>query len=198
MRAVLLIAILLAGGGGKFNKVLAPGDAAPAWANLPGIDDKKHSLADHKDRDVVVLIFTCNSCAASVEYEDRIISLTKKYGENKGRVAVVAVNVNTIPADRLDKMQERAKARGFNFPYLYDESQKIAKDYGATYTPEFFVLNRDRKLVYTGAMDDKGPPGTPSRKFVEEAIDAALAGKSPEVTETLPRGCMIRYARAKR
>src|SRR5215831_9637475 len=100
----LLVLVLLAGAvpAGKFNEVLSPGDAAPAWSDLPGVDGKKHSLADLKDKDVVVVVFTCCSCPAAEDYEDRIIAFAKKHAESK--VALVAINVNTIPEDRLDKM----------------------------------------------------------------------------------------------
>jgi peroxiredoxin len=183
---------------GQFNKAVSPGDKAPAWVDLPGVDGKRHSLADLAHQDAVVLAFICNSCPAAVDYEDRIIALAKKYDAARGKVAVVAVNVNTIPADRLDKMQERAKAKDFPFPYLYDESQKIARDYGASYTPEFFVLDRDRRIAYCGALDDRSPPTAANRHYVDEAIRATLEGRKPEVAETLARGCMIRFARTRR
>src|SRR5687768_14864248 len=150
--AVTAAVALLPGLGlaGEFNKKLSIGDPAPAWKDLPGTDGKKHALADLAGKDLVVVVFTCNSCPCSVEYEDRIIALTNKY---KDKAAVVAINVNTIPDDRLPAMTKRATQRKFPFPYLYDESQHIARDYGATYTPEFFVLDRNRKVAYMGAMD---------------------------------------------
>ncbi|MBL9125614.1 MAG: redoxin domain-containing protein, partial [Planctomycetaceae bacterium] len=126
---------------GKYNDVLNIGDAAPAWSDLPGVDGKTHSLADLAGKDVVVVIFTCNSCPIAVDYEDRIIALARKHSAADSKVAVVAINVNTIEADKLPKMRERAELKGFTFPYLYDESQKIGRAYGATFTPEFFVLN---------------------------------------------------------
>ena len=105
----------------------------------------------------------------------------------------VTVNVNTIEADRLPKMQERAKEKGFNFQYLYDESQKIGRDFGAIYTPEFFVLDKDRKIAYLGAMDDKSPPGQPTLHYLDDAVEATLKGEKAKVGETLARGCLIRY-----
>src|SRR5215207_2384139 len=122
---------------GEFNKKLSVGDAAPVWKDLPGTDGKKHSLADVKS-DVVVVVFTCNSYATAQEYEDRLVAFAKA---QPATVTVVAINVNTIAEDRLDAMKKKAEAKQFSFAYLYDESQKIARDYGATYTPEFFVLN---------------------------------------------------------
>jgi peroxiredoxin len=108
------------------------------------------------------------------------------------------VNVNTIDADRLDKMQERAKEKAFPYPYLYDETQKIAKDYGATYTPEFFILDKDRKIAYMGAMDDGSPPRTESKHYLEDAVEAVLAGRKPAPAETRARGCLIRLVKPKR
>ena len=137
---------------GEFNTVLKIGDGAPAWKELPGTDGKKHSLADHTGKELVVVVFTCNSCACSEEYEDRIIAFAKKYKE---KVSLVAINVNTISEDSLDAMKKKADKKKFSFEYLYDETQEIAKKYGATRTPEFFVLNRDRKIAFMGSLDDK-------------------------------------------
>jgi peroxiredoxin len=183
---------------GEFNKKLSVGDPAPAWAGLPGVDGKPHALADLKGKRAVVLAFTCNSCPVAVDYEDRIIGFAKKHAGPDSPVALVAVNVNTIEEDRLPKMRERAKEKGFPFPYLYDESQKIARDYGATTTPEFFVLDADRRVVYMGAMDDASPPAAPGKQFLEDAVRAALKGGKPVVAETFPRGCMIRFSRTRR
>jgi len=180
---------------GKYNQTLNVGDAAPVWKDLPGIDGKKHSLADLKDKEVVVLVFTCNSCPAAVDYEERIIAFTRQFTGPGKRVALVAVNVNVIEEDRLPKMQERARERGFNFPYLFDESQQIARAYGARYTPEFFVLNKERKIVYMGAMDDRDDPKLVKRRFLEEAVEAALKGSKPATEETLGRGCLIRFVK---
>ncbi|MFM9961377.1 MAG: thioredoxin family protein [Planctomycetaceae bacterium] len=180
---------------GEFNEVLSIGDKAPAWADLPGTDGKKHSLAELRDRDVVVLAFTCLSCPTAVDYEDRLNALAKQHAGPNGKVAVVAVCVNLVDADRLPKLQARAKEKDFAFQYLSDETQKIAKDYGAIFTPEFYVLNKARQVVYMGAMDDSTAPAKVQHKYVEAAIAAALTGDKPAVTETLARGCRVRYAR---
>ena len=195
LRTLLAIALLpVVSVAGEFNKKLNVGDTAPVWKDLPGTDGKKHSLADHKDSDVVVLVFTCNSCACSEEYEDRIIAFAKKYQES---VAVVAVNVNTTPADRLDAMKKKAAAKKFAFPYLYDETQQIAQDYGAIYTPEFFVLNKDRKIAYMGAMDDRTKADDVKEKYLEAAVDAVLKAEKPLTGETVAHGCLIRFKRTR-
>jgi peroxiredoxin len=196
--AIAVAAAMVApAGAGKYNGVLSIGDDAPAWVDLPGVDGKKHSLADLKDKRVVVVVFTCNSCPAASDYEERLIAFVKKSAVNASSVAVVALNVSRLAEDRLPQMQERAKEKGFNFAYLYDESQKIGKVYGAAYTPEFFVLDKDRKVVYMGAMDDKSPPAQPATRFLEQAVEGALKGEKVAAPETLARGCRIRYARAR-
>jgi peroxiredoxin len=197
----LLCGLILANGaahGGEYNEVLSIGDAAPVWKDLPGTDGKKHSLSDYKDHDAVVLVFTSATCPTAVDYEDRINDLAKRYGGEKGKVAVIAVCVNRVKGDNLDDLTERAKQREFAFDYIYDESQKIARDYGAIFTPEFYVLNQERKLVYMGAMDDVTDAAKVKRKFVEEAIAAIQKNETPEVKETPSRGCRVRYARERR
>ena len=183
---------------GEYNEVLKIGDAAPAWADLPGTDGEKHSLSDLKEKDAVVVVFTCASCPTAVDYEDRINQLVKKYQSTDSKIGVVAICVNRVAADRLDKLTERAKKKDFAFPVLYDESQKIAKDYGAIYTPEFYVLSKERKIVYMGAMDDATDSDKVQKRFVEDAIAATLKGDLPLVKETVARGCMVRYARERR
>ena len=183
---------------GEFNEVLNYGDTVPAWENLPGTDGKKHSLAELKDKEIVVLVFTCLSCPTALDYEERIDSLAKRYAGPDGKVAVVAVCVNRVEADRLPKLEARAKDKALSFIYLADESQKIARDYGAIFTPEFYVINKDRKLVYMGAMDDNTNPMLVKQNFVEAAIAAAQKGEKPAVTETLARGCRVRYVRERK
>ncbi len=167
------------------------GDAAPDWSGIVGIDDQKHALADYKDAKLVVLVFTCNHCPVAAAYEDRLVALQKDY-KDKG-VQVVAVNVNNLPADKLDKMKERAKAKGFNFPYLYDETQKIGHDYGAEVTPHVFVLCSKRTIAYMGAVDDKQNADQVKTHFLRDALDALLAGKEPPKTVTKQFGCSIKY-----
>lgn len=181
---------------GEYNPVLDIGDAAPAWKDLPGIDGQKHSLAGLKDREAIVVVFTCNSCPYSVDYEDRIVALTKLLAQRQ--VAVVAINVNKIPEDSFQAMKERAVAKSFNFAYLYDETQQIARDYGATYTPGFFVLDRERKIAYMGSLDDSPEASKVKQRYVEDAVSAVLLGKTPKVTETVSIGCRVRLERQRR
>jgi peroxiredoxin len=179
---------------GEFNPTLSIGDQAPSFEGLVGTDGKPHGLADLADKAAVVVIFTCNSCPTAVDYEDRIIELNKKWGD---RVGVVAINSNRIEADSLAQMTSRAEQKGFTYPYVKDETQAVARAYGAIYTPEFFVLNKDRKVVYMGALDDKTDASQVSVRYVEAALQAAADGKSPEVAETVARGCAIRFQRTR-
>jgi peroxiredoxin len=167
------------------------GDAAPVWSGIQATDGKLHGLADLKDAKLVVLVFTCNHCPVAKGYEDRLIALQKDY-QSKG-VEVVAVNVNNIPDDRLEPMKKRAEEKGFNFPYLYDATQKMGRDYGATVTPHVFVLDKDRKIAYVGAVDDNLNVGSVKTHFLRDALDALLAGKAPPKAVTQQFGCGIKY-----
>lgn len=196
--SIVLAVLAVPAWAGQYNEVLSIGDKAPAWSKLPGTDGKEHSLADLADKPVVVVVFTCASCPTAVDYEERINALAKAHGGDKGQVAVVAISVNKIAEDQLPALTEHAKQKGFAFTYLSDQSQKIAKDFGAVFTPEFYVLDRDRKVVYMGAMDDATDVSKVTKKYVEDAIAATLAGKKPETTEVIARGCRVRYARERR
>jgi len=202
LNSLASLAILLASAtttqAGEYNPILDIGDKAPEWSKLPGVDGKNYSLSDFRKKEVLVVAFTCNSCPYAVDYEDRLVAFAKHYAATDSKVALVAINVNKVAEDLPDEMAKRAKAKGFTFPYLFDESQEIAKEFGAGATPEFFVLNRDRKIVYMGAMDDSPNAKKVTRRYVEEAVAAALAGKQPEVKETVPIGCRIRFERRRR
>ena len=200
LRSFLLAVLLLVCasapvGAGKFNKKLNIGDAAPVWDKLDATDGKAYTFADFKDKDVLVVVFTCNSCIVAGLYEDRLIAFAAECDKPGSKVGFVAVNVNTGKADALPAMKERAAKKKFGFTYLYDPSQKTALAYGATFTPECFVLNKDRKVVYMGAFDDK-PGGEPKARYVADAVSAALAGKVVGAAETsAAAGCKIRFDR---
>ncbi|QDS99570.1 Thiol-disulfide oxidoreductase ResA [Adhaeretor mobilis] len=167
------------------------GEKAPDWSGVVGVDDAKHGLADYSNAKAIALVFTCNHCPVAKAYEDRLVDLQKAY--EKKDVQVVAVNVSNLPADRLDKMKERAKEKGFNFPYLYDSTQKIGRDYGARKTPEVYLLDQDRKLAYHGAIDDSMDATKVDVHHLRNSIDAVLAGKKPAKSEVQAMGCGIRY-----
>ena len=180
------------------GKPLSIGDEAPGWKDLVGTDDKKHSLDDLKEVDAVVVCFTCNSCPYSVDYEDRLIAFQQKYDGENSKVRLIAINSNAVASDELDKMKERAKEKKFNFAYLRDDTQDVARQFEAIYTPEFYVLNKERRIVYRGAMDDSTKAENVKINYVEKAVQAVLAGQTPEVTTAGARGCAIRFKRRRR
>lgn len=197
-RSLMIVLAGMAGAGvawgGKYNPTVSIGDAAPDWRDLPGVDDQSHSLADYRSHEVLVVAFTCNTCPTAVDYEERLMTLAAKYADG-GKCAIVAINANQVPGDLLPKMKERASARKFNFDYVRDDSQQVARSYGATVTPEFFVLDKQRRIVYMGALDDSTDAAGVKARHVEEAVAAVLTGKTPTVAETVGRGCLVRYAR---
>ena len=173
------------------SKEVKVGDKAPAWKELAGTDDKKHSLDDLKQNKAVAVVFTCNTCPVAVAYEDRLIKLATDY-KDKG-VAIVAINVNKDSRNDLDAMKQRAEKKGFTFDYIADPSQQIARDFGATCTPHAFLLDGERKIVYTGAIDDDMNADSVKQHSLQDAIDAVLAGKTPTVATTKQFGCGIHY-----
>jgi peroxiredoxin len=180
---------------GEFNPTLSIGDAAPAWSHLPGVEGKRHSLSDLKDKRLVVVVFTCKSCPVAVDYEDRISDLARRHAPD---LAVVAICVSQAEEDSFDNLKNAAKEKKFPFPVLSDPSQKIGRDYGASGTPEFFLLSPERKVIYMGAMDDNSNSADVKEHYLEAAVEAALAGKAPAIQETYAHGCRIRYARQRK
>lgn len=194
--AALLLALAVPASAGKYNPTLSIGDAAPAWEALPGADGESYSAEAFKEAKVLVLAFTCNTCPYAVDHEERLVALAKSF-EGKP-VRLVAINCNSGDGDSLDAMKERAKEKGFAFPYLKDEAGAVGKAFGATRTPEFVVLDGERKAVYLGALDDDPKGKAVETRYVEEAVRAALDGAAPAVAETPPIGCGVKYPRERR
>ena len=163
--------------------------------SLKNVDDEMISLADYEEVKGFVIIFTCNMCPYSVANEDRINALNRKY-ENKG-FPVIAINPNDPAAskgDSFDDMKVRASDKGFTFPYLFDEGQKVYPKFGATKTPHVYIVTKtDMKVQYIGAIDNSSKdPSSVTEKYVENALDALLVGKKVEKTETRAIGCSIK------
>jgi peroxiredoxin len=172
------------------------GKTAPEFS-LKSVRGPMVSLSDYNDKKGVILVFTCNHCPYAKMYEDRLIALDKKYKE-KGW-PVIAINPNdpeAQPADSYEKMIERAENKGFTFPYLFDEGQKVYPQYGATRTPHIFLLENTKKgfkVAYIGAIDDNAKDASAVKeRFVENAIDALMAGNKVEKEETAAIGCSIK------
>lgn len=170
------------------------GDPCPNFVNLETTAGKTISLDDIKS-DILVVCITCNHCPMAVKYEDRMIKWVKTVKEMHGdKVTFIAINVNNLEADKMPAMKVRAKEKGFNFAYAYDPSQKIARQLGATVTPEFFVFNKERKLVYAGAMDNNNEEDKADKCYLCESLSHIVNG-TPVPTSTRGRGCGIKYER---
>lgn len=162
---------------------------------LPGVDGKIHSLAEYSGKNAVAVIFSCNHCPYVRAWEDRIVEIQADYG---GRgVQLVAINANDAskyPDDSFERMKERAKEKHFNFPYLQDESQQVARAYGAERTPEIFLFDKAGTFRYHGVIDDNYDDSKAVKvKFLRKALDATLNGKLPATAETKPVGCTIKW-----
>jgi len=192
--AVSLIAIPAFAG--KYNNAITIGQKAPDFAGLPAVsngEDTSLTLSDLKE-DVVVLVFLGNHCPVVQAYEDRLIDFTNDY-KSKG-VRVVGVSVNDLDSDRIPKIKEYMKDHKSNYIYGYDESQAIGKAYGAVVTPQFFVLDKERKIRYTGLMDDSQNEAKVKKTYLRDAVDAVLKGEKPAVDETRAQGCGVKYKRS--
>jgi peroxiredoxin len=192
---VAVAAITIPALAGKFNKVVSVGDKAPTFSGLPAIQSGEQvsvSLPDIKE-DVVVVVFLANHCPVVQAYEDRIIEFTNDY-KNKN-VKVVGIAVSQQKIDKLDGIKDYTKEHKSNYVYAYDESQETGRAYGATNTPQFFVLDKERKIRYTGTLDDNQNEARASKQYLRDAVDAVLKGESPAVDETRPQGCGIQYNR---
>ena len=177
---------------GKFNAKLSPGDDAPSWTNLPGVDERRHGLADYRDAKAVVLIFTCNHCPVAGSYLERLNAIQKDY-EGKG-VRLVAINCDRAEAGDLAALKEFADKHELNFPYLADADQSTARAYGVRVTPEVVLLDARRKVAFLGAVDDNwAAPDEVRKRYLRDALDAVLADRTPETAETRARGCVVQF-----
>jgi peroxiredoxin len=174
---------------------IAPGDRMIPFENLPGVDGRTYSSEDFSSAPLLALFFTCNHCPYVQAWEDRFVAFQREYG-SKG-VQLVGINPNddqAYPEDSFEAMVERARKKGFNFPYLRDADQSVARAYGAERTPEFFLFDAERRLIYHGAFDDNyEDPAKVRRPWLKLAVEAALEGRRPEVAETRPVGCSIKW-----
>ena len=173
---------------------LKTGDKALQFT-LPGVDGKEHSLNDYGGKSAVAVVFSCNHCPYVRAWEDRMVQIQADY-MNKG-AQLVAINANDAtkyPDDSFPKMKERAQEKRFNFPYLRDETQEVARGYGAERTPEVFLFDRNLILQYHGAIDDNyDDPKAVREHYLRNALDAILSGKSTSLAETKPVGCTIKW-----
>ena len=172
---------------------LALGSPAPAFG-LPGVDGAEHTLADYAYADTLALVWSCNHCPYVQGWEERMMALQREYGDRGFKL--VAVNSNDAeryPADSFEAMQERARECGFNFDYLFDADQSVARAYSPERTPEVFLFDRERRLVYHGAIDDSYDETAVQQHHLRDVLDALLEGREPPVRETPPVGCSVKW-----
>ena len=168
------------------------GSKAP-YFNLPNVDGNILSIDDFTN-EILVVIFTCNHCPYAKAVEDRIIKLANNYSSNVNFVLINSNDADNYPADSPEKMAERAKNKNYPFPYLFDETQDIAKLYSAVCTPDIFLYDKDRKLKYRGRLDDNWKePKDVTREELKMAIDDTLRGNEIEFMQIPSMGCNIKW-----
>ncbi len=192
--ATILIVLLATAFISKKNNGYKIGDTVEDF-RLKNIDGKMVSLSDYTEAKGFIIIFTCNMCPYSVAYEDRIIALDKKY-KNLG-YPVIAINPNDPRASRGDSFRDmkiRAQEKGFTFPYLFDEGQKVYPKFGATRTPQVYIVSKPNMILeYIGAIDNSSRNiNAVTKKYAENALERLLAGKKPKKTKTRAIGCTIK------
>ncbi len=172
------------------------GDPAPAFS-LPGVSGRTYSLDEFSAKKLLVIVFTCNHCPYAQAYEDRLIELARCYSvQGVGFVAINSNDDSTYPADGFAAMKERAKRKGFPFPYLRDESQAVAKKYGPDCTPDAFLFDSKRLLRYHGRIDDNWRFRDKAKDHtLKEMISMLLAGIPIHPDEALKpaMGCSIKW-----
>lgn len=168
-------------------------DRAPSF-RLPGVDGAEHALEDYAAYDALVLIQSCNHCPYVHAWEGRMKAVQADYGDRS--VKLVAINSNDhlrYPQDSFEEMVRRAQKQGFNFDYLWDEDQSLARQLNSERTPEVFLFDRERKLVYHGAIDDHRDEHAVEEHYLRDALDAVLDGREPPLTHTSPVGCSVKW-----
>ncbi len=171
------------------------GSPAPDFS-LPDTNGKTVSIGDFKDANALLVMFICNHCPFVVYVADELARLGRDY-QPKG-VAVVAISANDIrthPADSPEKMKQEKSAKGYVFPYLYDETQEVAKAYTAACTPDIFLFDEEKKLVYRGQLDDSRPNGDlpVTGEDLRRALDEVLAGRPVPADQKPSIGCNIKW-----
>ena len=162
---------------------------------LPGVDDQGHTLADYGEKNAVAVIFSCNHCPYVKAWEDRMVQIQRDYADQGVQLLVINSNdPSKYPEDSFPQMKSRAAEKGFNFPYLHDETQEVATQYGAERTPEVFLFDQSGSLRYHGAIDDNyDNPSAVQQQYLRSALDAILAGEAPKIEATTPVGCTIKW-----
>ncbi len=179
---------------------LTPGTSIPLGSpcpdfHLPAVDGKKYKRDDFKDKQVLVVMFICNHCPYVMAVEDRLLQLRRECEEKNVQLVGICANDPTdYPEDSFENLKKRWTQKQYQFPYLHDLEQTVAREFGAVCTPEFYVYGPDRKLAYHGRLDDNWQQADKvTRREIKEAIDLLLAGKKPSANQTPSMGCSIKW-----
>jgi len=161
--------------------------------DLPGVDGRQHTLEDYADEPLLAVVWSCNHCPYVQAWEGRMIELQREFGDRGFELVAISSNdADAYPEDSFEQMKARAAAQGFNFDYLYDEDQSVLEAYGAERTPEVFLFDGDRRLVYHGAIDDSREEDEVTQRYLRDAIAAVLAGEEPSIGDTPAVGCSVK------
>ena len=176
------------------SKGMPVGNPAPLFS-LPGVDGNAWSLDSFSDAELLLVVFTCNHCPYAIASEDRLIEIQNDYADRGLQMVAISPNdAEKYPDDSFDEMKKRADDKAFPFPYLYDESQEVARGYDAACTPDLFLFDRDRKLLYNGRIDDNWQePGQVTRRDLRAVLDAALEGRTVDFEHVPSMGCSIKW-----
>jgi peroxiredoxin len=167
------------------------GSPAPDFA-LPATDGRRYDLAAFQEQSLLTVIFSANHCPYVAAWEDRIIALAAEFsGRGVGFALISSMDASKYPQDSFEEMVKRARDKNYPFPYLYDETQVVARAFGATRTPEVFVFDKERRLRYHGAVDSDFEEGQDREHYLRDALTALLAGEPVAVPETPPLGCRL-------
>jgi peroxiredoxin len=162
--------------------------------NLPAVDGKTYSLSSFKERELLVVVFTCNHCPYAQAYEKRLFKLAKEFSAKAAFVAINSNDSENYPDDSFEKMTERAADKGFPYPYVHDETQETARAYGALVTPHVFVFNKGRKLIYQGGVDNNWENGDAATKqYLHDALSAASEGRDIARKMAPVIGCSVKW-----
>jgi len=192
--ALILAGILATAQLGRTDSGPNPGSVAPG-ITLKNVDGQMVSLSDFTGKKAVIVVFACNHCPYSQAYQDRLIGLQKEYASQGVQFLLINPNDATKqPQDSYENMQKRAQEKGYPFPYLRDETQEVAKSYGANRTPEAYLIVNN-KVVYRGRIDDNTEEAQVKQHDLKNAIDLALAGTPEKISPALTKafGCTIKW-----
>ena len=186
---------------GQYNSIINIGDTLPAFSDLPSTSGN-HLSSQDLDEDILVFVSLANHCPWVKGMDEDLVALSHEFDSSS--VRFIGLSMNHREDDRMPAMKVHASKVGYSFDYLYDESQALGRALGATRTPEYFVFNKERKLIYMGALYNspakmssngqvKHINGDPTEHYVRDAIRATLAGNTVAIAETRAHGCTVKY-----